>query len=143
MPSAPSPKSMISAGGRRTSLHLPRLRWRRCLNRRALEKSKGLITATSYMDPGDPRWTQDGSLATYDALVAKYLPGEDRGNFYFLVGYTLAQAMVQVLRQCGDDLSRDNIMRQAASLRNFQPVGLLPGISFFTSRTKYLPIVEE
>jgi branched-chain amino acid transport system substrate-binding protein len=107
-----------------------------------LEKSKGLITATSYMDPGDPRWTQDGSLAPYDALVAKYLPGEDRENFYFLVGYTLAQAMVQVLRQCGDDLSRENIMRQAASLRDFQPVGLLPGVSFFTSRTKYLPIVE-
>jgi len=107
-----------------------------------LDKSKGLITATSYEDPGDSRWTQDGSLAPYDALVAKYLPGEDRENFYFLVGYTVAQAMIQVLKQCGDDLSRENIMRQAASLRDFQPVGLLPGVSFFTSRTKYLPIVE-
>jgi ABC-type branched-subunit amino acid transport system substrate-binding protein len=107
-----------------------------------LDKAKGLITATSYMDPGDPRWTDDGSLKPYNDFVGKYLPGENRANAYFLTGFILAQAMVQVLNQCGDDLSRRNIMIQAANLKNFHPVGLLPGVSFFTSRTQYHPIVE-
>jgi branched-chain amino acid transport system substrate-binding protein len=107
-----------------------------------LKKATGLITATSYMDPADPRWTEDGSLKPYDAFVAKYLAGDNPANFYYLTGYVLAQAMVRVLQQCGDDLSRRNIMIQAANLRDFHPVGLLPGVRFFTSRTHYHPIVE-
>jgi branched-chain amino acid transport system substrate-binding protein len=107
-----------------------------------LDKAKGLITATSYMNPAESRWTEDGSLKPYDDFVQKYLTGGDPANFYFLSGYVLAQAMVEALKQCGDDLSRANIMRQAANLRNFHPVGLLPGVSFFTSRTQYHPIVE-
>jgi ABC-type branched-subunit amino acid transport system substrate-binding protein len=107
-----------------------------------LDKAKGLISATSYMDPDDPRWTEDGSLKPYNDFVAKYLPGENRANAYLLTGYIEAQAMVTVLQQCGDDLSRLNIMRQAANLKSFHPVGLLPGVSFFTSRTQYHPIVE-
>ena len=107
-----------------------------------LDKAKGLISATSYMDPGDPRWTQDGSLKPYNDFVAKYLPGDNSANAYYLTGYILAQAMVTTLEQCGDDLSRRNIMIQAANLKDFHPVGLLPGVSFFTSRTQYHPIVE-
>jgi ABC-type branched-subunit amino acid transport system substrate-binding protein len=107
-----------------------------------LNKAKGLITATSYMNPAEARWTEEGSLKPYNDFVKKYLAGDDPGNFYYLTGYVLAQAMTQVLRQCGNDLSRGNIMRQAANLRNFHPVGLLPGVSFFTSRTQYHPIVE-
>jgi len=107
-----------------------------------LAKAKGLITATSYMNPAEARWTDDGSLAPYNDFVKKYLAGDDPANFYYLTGYVLAQAMVQALKQCGDDLSRVNIMRQAANLKSFHPVGLLPGVSFFTSRTQYHPIVE-
>lgn len=107
-----------------------------------LNKAKGLISATSYMDPDDPRWTEDGSLKPYNDFVAKYLPEENRANAYLLTGYIEAQALVAVLQQCGDDLSRLNIMRQAANLKSFHPVGLLPGVSFFTSRTQYHPIVE-
>jgi len=107
-----------------------------------LEKAKGLITAISYMDPEDPRWTEDGSLKPYNDFFAKYLAGEDHSNSYYLTGYVLAQAMVETLKQCGTDLSRENIMRNAANLREFHPVGLLPGVSFYTSRTKYRPIVE-
>jgi branched-chain amino acid transport system substrate-binding protein len=107
-----------------------------------LDKSKGLISATSYMDPGDPRWTEDGSLKPYNDFVAKYLPGDNSDNAYILTGYIEAQAMVQVLKQCGGDLSRGNIMRQAANLKNFHPVGLLPGVTFFTSPRQYHPIVE-
>jgi branched-chain amino acid transport system substrate-binding protein len=107
-----------------------------------LDKAKGLISATSYLDPGDPRWTEDGSLKPYNTFVAKYLPGENPANAYLLYGYIEAQAMVQVLIQCGDDLSRGNIMRQAANLKDFHPIGLLPGVSFFTSPRQYHPIVE-
>ncbi len=107
-----------------------------------LDKAKGLITATSYLDPGDPRWTEDGTLKPYNTFVAKYLRGENPANAYLLYGYIEAQAMVQVLIQCGDDLSRSNIMRQAANLKDFHPIGLLPGVSFFTSPRQYHPIVE-
>ena len=103
------------------------------------DKSTGIITANSYLDPTDPRWIQDGTAKPFTDFVAKYLPG---ANGYTLAGYVSAQAIVQVLKQCGDDLSRQNIMVQATNLKNFHPVGLLPGVTFFTSRTKYLPIVE-
>jgi len=106
------------------------------------DKAKGAITANSYQDPTDPRWNEDGSIKPFTDFVAKYLPGAQNDLGYLLAGYVTAQAMVQVLKQCDDDLSRDNIMRQAASLQDFHPVGLLPGISFYTSRTKYVPIVE-
>jgi branched-chain amino acid transport system substrate-binding protein len=107
-----------------------------------IDKSKGLISAASYQDPDDPRWTEDGSLKPYNDLMAKYLPDANRGDFYYLTGYVLGQALAEVLKLAGNDLSRENIMRQATSLRDFHPVGLLPGISFNTNRTKYHPIVE-
>jgi branched-chain amino acid transport system substrate-binding protein len=107
-----------------------------------VEAAKGAITANSYLDPTDPRWTEDGSIKPFTEFVDKYLPGAQSQIGYFLAAYVSAQAMVQVLKQCGDDLSRDNIMLQAANLKDFHPLGLLPGISFNTSRTKYLPIVE-
>jgi branched-chain amino acid transport system substrate-binding protein len=106
------------------------------------DKAKGIITANSYLDPTDPRWTEDGTSKPFNDFVAKYLPNGTGDNGYYLAGYVSSQAMVQVLKQCGDDLSRQNIMLQATNLKNFHPVGLLPGVTFFTSRTKYLPIVE-
>jgi ABC-type branched-subunit amino acid transport system substrate-binding protein len=107
-----------------------------------LARLKGLMTAASYMDPTDPRWSEDGSLKPYNDFLAKYLSGAEHDDAYLLVGYTLAQAMVQTLKQCCDDLSRENILAQATNLRNFHPIGVLPGISFFTSRTRRNPIVE-
>jgi branched-chain amino acid transport system substrate-binding protein len=113
------------------------------LNRAGPAKAKGIITANSYADASDPRWVEDGSLKPYEDFFAKYSVGDRRfDKGYGIAGYVAAQAMVQVLTQCGDDLSRDNIMRQAMSLKDFHPVGLVPGISFYTSRTKYRPIIE-
>jgi branched-chain amino acid transport system substrate-binding protein len=106
------------------------------------DKAKGIITANSYLDPTDPRWIEDGTSKPFNDFVAKYLPNQTGDIGYYLAGYVSSQAMVQVLKQCGDDLSRRNIMLQATNLKNFHPVGLLPGVTFFTSRTKYLPIVE-
>lgn len=108
-----------------------------------VDKSKGIITANSYVDPFDPRWIADGSIKPFRDFIAKYAPHEKIGSTgYMLAAYVSAQAMAQVLRQCGDDLSRRNIMLQATNLRDFHPVGLIPGINFSTSRTKYLPILE-
>lgn len=108
-----------------------------------LDKAVGIMTANSYLDASDPRWQGTDIAKPFLDFVARYLPNarqKDAG--YFLAGYVSAQAMVQVLKQCGDDFSRLNIMRAATNLKDFHPVGLLPGITFFTSRTKYLPIVE-
>jgi branched-chain amino acid transport system substrate-binding protein len=107
-----------------------------------LEKLKGLMTAASYMDPADPRWTDDGSLKPYNAFRAKYLPGVHKDDLYAVMGYVEAQAMVRTLTQCGNDLSRGNILRQAANLRKFHPVGLLPGVHYFTSPSRRMPIME-
>jgi branched-chain amino acid transport system substrate-binding protein len=108
-----------------------------------LDKATGIITANSYLDTGQPQWADSPIAKPFNDFVAHYLPSREWKNAgYFLAGYVSAQAMVQVLKQCGDDLSRLNIMRQAANLKDFHPVGLIPGITFFTSRSKYLPIVE-
>lgn len=101
----------------------------------------GIITANAYIDPTSPSWAN--AAKPFNDFVAKYLPNAGPADFGYLVeGYVSGQAMVQVLKQCGDDLSRANIMKQATNLRDFHPTGLIPGITYFTSRMKYLPIVE-
>jgi branched-chain amino acid transport system substrate-binding protein len=104
-------------------------------------KATGVITANAYIDPTSPSWGD--TAKPFDNFAAKYLPHAGKADFGYLVaGYVSGQALVQVLKQCGDDLSRENMMRQATNLRHFHPTGLIPGISYFTSRSKYLPIVE-
>jgi branched-chain amino acid transport system substrate-binding protein len=104
-------------------------------------KATGVITANAYIDPTSPSWGD--AAKPFNDFAAKYLPNAGKADFGYLVaGYVSGQAMVEVLKQCGDDLSRDNIMRQATNLRAFHPTGLIPGITYFTSPTKYLPIVE-
>ena len=108
-----------------------------------LDKATGIITANSYLDTSLPQWADSPIGKPFNDFLAKYLAkAEMKDAGYFLAAYVSAQAMVQVLKQCGDDLSRRNIMLEATNLKDFHPVGLIPGITFFTSRTKYLPIVE-
>jgi ABC-type branched-subunit amino acid transport system substrate-binding protein len=108
-----------------------------------LDKATGIITANSYLDTSLPQWADSPIAKPFNDFLAKYLAKAKMKDVgYFLAAYVSAQAMVQVLKQCGDDLSRRNIMLEATNLKDFHPVGLIPGITFFTSRTKYLPIVE-
>jgi branched-chain amino acid transport system substrate-binding protein len=79
------------------------------------EKSQGLITATYGKDPTDPRWKDDPGLKEWSAFVAKHLSASDSLDNNAVYGFGAAQTMVQVLKQCGDDLSRENIMKQAAN----------------------------
>ncbi len=108
-----------------------------------LDKSIGLITTGYLKDPTDPEWKNDQAVKDFLAFMRKYVPDgnpHDTGTFY---GYSAAQTLVQVLRQCGDDLTRDNVMRQAASIKNLELPMLLPGIKINTSPTDFYPIEQE
>jgi branched-chain amino acid transport system substrate-binding protein len=105
-----------------------------------LEKSKGIITAAYGKDPNDPRWKDDPGMKQWEAFAAKYLSATDFKDSSAFYGFNVALLMIQVLKQCGDDLSRDNIMRQALNIKNFVTPGALPGASINTSPTNYFPI---
>ena len=96
-----------------------------------LEKAKGLISAYYLKDPNDPQWMTDAGYKDWLAFMKKYYPAGSTGDQLNVYGYTMAQALVQTLKQCGDDLSRENIMRQAANLDIALPM-LLPGIRIKT-----------
>ena len=96
-----------------------------------LDKSKGIITAYYLKDPNDPQWANDAGYKDWLAFMKKYYPEGSTGDQLNVYGYTMAQAMVQTLKQCGDDLSRENIMKQAANLDIALPM-LLPGIKIKT-----------
>jgi branched-chain amino acid transport system substrate-binding protein len=108
-----------------------------------LEASKGLITALYMKEITDPQWKNDKGYQDWVAWMKKYYPEgalDDQSNAF---GYTAAQAMTQVLKQCGNDLSRENIMKQAANLKNVDFPLLLPGIKVNTSPTDHAPIEQE
>jgi branched-chain amino acid transport system substrate-binding protein len=105
-----------------------------------LEKSQGLITATYGKDPGDAHWKDDPGVKQWAAFVAKYLSATDYIDLNAIYGFSAAQTMTQVLKQCGDDLSRENIMKQAANIKDLElPMGL-PGAKINTSPDNYSPI---
>jgi hypothetical protein len=107
-----------------------------------LEKSKGVITAGYGKDPNDLRWKDDPGMKEWEAFSGKYLSATDFKDIYAFYGYHVAIVMTHVLKQCGDDLSRDNILRQALSLKGFTTPLLLPGITVNTSPTNYVPIQQ-
>ena len=105
-----------------------------------LEKSKGLITATYGKDPNDPRWKDDPGLKTWKDFTTKYMSPTEFTDLNAVYGFGAAATMVQVLKQCGNDLSRENIMRQAANIKDLVlPMGL-PGAAINTSPDNYSPI---
>ncbi len=108
-----------------------------------LEASKGLITALYMKEITDPQWKNDKGFLEWVAWMKKYYPEgalDDQANAY---AYSVAMTLVQTLKQCGNDLSRENIIRQAASLKNFELPMLLPGIKINTSATDFAPIEQE
>ena len=105
-----------------------------------VEKSKGVIAAAFTKDVTDARWKDDAGVKEFQAFCAKYLTPADFIDWNAVAGFTAAGALVQVLKQCGDDLSRDNIMKQATNLKDLELPLLLPGIKVNTSSTNYSPI---
>jgi len=107
-----------------------------------LENSKGILSAASVKDQTDPIWFNDAGYKAWASFLDKYYPSADRTNSYVVGGYNAAQALVHVLKQCGDDLTRENVMRQAASLKDLELDMLLPGITVNTGPNDYAPIKQ-
>ena len=104
-----------------------------------IEASQGVISAVYLKDPSDPRWANDDGIRQFRAFMTKYYPEGDQENGTTVFGYGAAKAFVEVLGQCGDNLTRENLMKQMTSL-DMQIDVYLPGINIRTSQTDYSPI---
>jgi len=107
-----------------------------------LENGQNIISATYAKDPTDPQWKDDVGIRNFDAFLSKYFPEGNREDQNAMTGYNVAQTMVYVLEKCGDDLTRANIMNQAAGIKGLQLEGLLPGVTINTSATDFAPIKQ-
>jgi branched-chain amino acid transport system substrate-binding protein len=104
-----------------------------------LDKSVGIISAAYMKDPTDKQWANDPAIKEWTAWMKKYYPDGNLSDWMNVYGYAAAQTLVQVLKQCGDNLTRENVMRQAANLKDFRVEVALPGIKLSTSPTDYAP----
>jgi ABC-type branched-subunit amino acid transport system substrate-binding protein len=104
------------------------------------ENAQSIISAAYLKDVSDPQWDNDPGMKEFLAFLAKDFPEGNKLDGSVVVGFGVAQTMVQVLKQCGDNLTRENIMKQAASLKDFRTEVLLPGIKINTSATNFAPI---
>jgi len=107
-----------------------------------LEKGVGIISATYIMDPTDPRWQNDPGYKEWVAFMNSHGLSGSITDSQAAIGYSYAQTLVEVLKRCGDDLTRENVMKQAASLHNLQLPLLLPGITLNTSADDFDPIKQ-
>jgi ABC-type branched-subunit amino acid transport system substrate-binding protein len=102
-----------------------------------LDNSKGVVSVNYMKDALDPTWKDDAGMKKYFAFMAKYYPDGDKDSLFNTYGFTTAQMLIEVLKRCGDDLTRENVMKQATSLKGVQLDLTLPGILGNTSPTDY------
>lgn len=107
-----------------------------------LENSLGVISTSFLKDMSDPAWKDDPATKAWQSFVERYFPSGDKDDSAALFGYAAADTLAQVLKQCGDDLSRENVMRQAARLADYQQPVLLPGITISTAPSDFRPIKQ-
>jgi branched-chain amino acid transport system substrate-binding protein len=106
------------------------------------EAGEGVLSAGYLKDASDPQWKDDAGMKKFMAFVDKYMPGANISDANMVYGYAAAQTMVHVLENCGDDLTRANIMKQAASIKGFAPDTLIPGVHVKTSAADFAPIEQ-
>jgi len=106
------------------------------------ENAQGILSAAYAKDGADPQWDNDPGMKRFFEFLAKYYPDGNRLDGSTVYGYGVAQTLVKVLQMCGDDLTRANVMKQAASLKDFEPDTLLPGIKINTSPTDFATIEQ-
>lgn len=106
------------------------------------EISQGILSASYIKDASDPQWNADEGMKRFYNFIAQYNPKANKLDVGVVFGYAAAQTMVKVLQMCGDNLTRDNIMKQAASLKDFEPDTLLPGIKINTAPDNFAPIEQ-
>jgi branched-chain amino acid transport system substrate-binding protein len=107
-----------------------------------MENAQDIISSAFLKDPTDPQWKTDAGMKAWNAFLDKYYPEANRSDSNVMYGYTVAQTMVYVLERCGNDLTRTNIMKQAASIKNLDLGGFLPGIKINTSATDFAPLAQ-
>ncbi len=107
-----------------------------------LQNAVGVISTAFLKDAGDSMWKEDPAIKEWSAFMDRYYPDGDKEDGHALYGYAAAETLVQVLTQCGDNLSRENIMKQAASLKDYRSAILLPGIAINTGPADFRPIKQ-
>jgi branched-chain amino acid transport system substrate-binding protein len=107
-----------------------------------VEAAKGILTSSYLKDANDPRWKDDAAMKEWGAFMQKYHADGDRTNVFTIYGYLVAQTLEHVLKQAGNDLTRENVMKQAASLKDVEFGMLLPGIKLNTSAKDYFPLEQ-
>ncbi|MFV0282083.1 MAG: ABC transporter substrate-binding protein [Rhodoblastus sp.] len=108
-----------------------------------LDNSKGVITVLFRKDPSDPKWADDPAMKDYLAFMKEYMPEANPMESYNIFGIATAQTFVHVLKKCGDNLTRENLMKQAADIKGLSLPLMLPGVTLDTSRTHYTPLHQE
>jgi len=107
-----------------------------------LDKSVGLVSSAFVKDPTDPQWADDADVLEWSAWMDQYNPDADKRDVLNVYGYAMAATLVQVLEQCGDDLTRENVIRQAANLSSVDIPMLLPGIAVTTAADDFYPLQQ-
>jgi branched-chain amino acid transport system substrate-binding protein len=107
-----------------------------------LEKAVGIISSAYLKDATDPTWAKDAAIAQWREFMKKYYPDGNQADVFNVYGYTVAMTIAQVLKQCGDNLTRENVMRQAANMKGWRAETLLPGITISTSSEDFAPIEQ-
>ena len=106
------------------------------------ENAQAIISSNYLKDPTDAQWKTDKGMIAWNEFLDKYYPEANRADASVMYAYTVAQGIVHVLKACGDDLTHANIMKQAASIKDLQLGGLLPGVKVNTSATDFAPISQ-
>jgi hypothetical protein len=106
------------------------------------DNAKDIISTVYLKDPTDSAWKDDAEVTEWQAFMDKYLPDANKADGGNVYAYAMSQTLVQVLRQCGDNLTRENIMKQAANLKGFAPKMMLPGIKINTGVDDFFPIEQ-
>jgi branched-chain amino acid transport system substrate-binding protein len=106
------------------------------------ENAQDIISSNYLKDPTDAQWKNDAAMKAWNEFLDKYYPEANRADASVMYGYIVAQGLVHVLKNCGDNLTRENIMKQAASIKDLEVGGLLPGVKVNTSATDFAPISQ-
>jgi branched-chain amino acid transport system substrate-binding protein len=104
------------------------------------ENSQGIISSNYMKDPTDAQWKNDRAFKEYQTWLKKYYPDADPKDAFNVTGYVIAEGVVRVLEMCGNDLTRENVMKQMASIKNFEAPMMLPGIKWNTSADDFFLI---
>ena len=112
------------------------------MNPAGFDNAQGVLSAAYAKDGADPQWNTDAGMKKWSEFLDKYMPGADKTDGSVVYGYGAAQTLAKVLEMCGDDLTRANVMKQAASLKDFTPDTLLPGVKINTSAADFAPISQ-